>query len=98
MGTSTVKGVEKRCARCGVWRDSETEFYRNAKTADGRQSWCKQCMKTYRKTVYYPKNRERVIEGVSRWQDENPEKRKAYKRRSWRRSNKAADGEKDDAA
>lgn len=36
--------MQKRCASCHSWKDSETEFYEEPRTVDGRSILCRQCL------------------------------------------------------
>lgn len=44
------KAPGKRCARCEIVKSVES-FYRNGRTSDGRQSWCKDCQKSKRSSL-----------------------------------------------
>lgn len=49
----------KRCPKCGETKPFD-EFYRNAKTRDGLECWCKPCRRRdYR--LWYGRNREKVL-------------------------------------
>ena len=37
------------CPKCGLWKLSD-EFYKNAQSKNGYQSWCKECYKNHNET------------------------------------------------
>jgi 5-methylcytosine-specific restriction endonuclease McrA len=61
----------KHCPKC---QESKllTDFYRNSANANGLDSMCKPCRRTYVK-ARYPANRDRVIANVKAWQNANRE-------------------------
>jgi hypothetical protein len=68
----------KRCVKCGDSKPIE-QFYRSGGMADGRRNDCIACNLAAKKarTALDPQaNRDRV----KKWQDENPERLKAYQR------------------
>lgn len=71
----------KICIRCEKEKEVE-DFYKHLKTKDGRNSWCKECCKSY--AYNYDKLR------PDRWKDwcnKNQEKQKLARKR-WRKNNK----------
>lgn len=43
-----VRLEKKRCSKCGIKQDPEN-FHKLASSKDGRQAWCKPCLKAYAK-------------------------------------------------
>ncbi len=68
----------KRCTKCGETKPP-TEFYAAKGGIDGLRGDCKACHAA-RAKLWYAKNRQHVIERVARWQRENPERLRAYRR------------------
>lgn len=68
----------KRCTKCGESK-GRAEFYAAKGTVDGLRGDCKACH-AVRAKAWYAANRERVIEKAKRWQRENPERVRAYRR------------------
>lgn len=50
-----LEGQEKTCSKCGASRDTSF-FYSEPRNADGRFSWCKDCVRTYKNSRYNPEN------------------------------------------
>jgi len=68
----------KRCTKCGE-RKSESDYYAAKGTRDGLRGDCKACHAA-RAKAWYAKNREKSIANVGRWQRENRERVRAYRR------------------
>ncbi len=62
----------KTCVRCGAVKQI-TEFYRHKRSADGRNSYCQECSRSYARE-WKKNNPERVNEGRLRWKEANPNK------------------------
>lgn len=69
----------KRCVKCGVVQPLE-QFYRAKGTKDGLRGDCKSCFKA-RAQARYQADRATAIARVKRWQQANPERLNAYRRR-----------------
>ena len=78
----------KRCKKCGEPK-LLGEFYRAAGMRDGHRSECKACFSSQQK-AWYAANRATAIANVKRWQQENAEHVRAY-RREYRKRRKAED-------
>ena len=50
----------KKCARCGKVKSLD-KFHKRARSKDGRASWCKKCIKEYRKGYYNKSNYRRTF-------------------------------------
>jgi hypothetical protein len=70
--------IVKKCKWCGELKPVQ-EFHKNPRGRDGRRAECKSCTASYRKRRY-AENREQEIERVGRWQRENAERLRAYRR------------------
>lgn len=70
----------QRCSRCGEVKHL-TEFHRNRRRHNGRDTYCKPCRAEYRRE-WYLRNRQQAIDDAARWKRENPDKRREYDRRS----------------
>jgi hypothetical protein len=68
----------KRCTKCGNSKPPE-DFYAAKGGKDGLRGDCKACHAA-RAKVWYAKNRREVIANVKRWQQENVEHVRAYRR------------------
>lgn len=76
-------GTIKRCVRCSQLKERETEFWRDWKEPDQKDSWCRACRgrkpgKTRYARNYYRKNRVRILAQRKRRYDDD----KLFKRRS----------------
>lgn len=69
----------KRCKKCGQWKPT-TEFYRSAGMQDGYRNDCKGC-NLAAKAARYKANPQPCIDRVKRWQQENPDRLNATRRR-----------------
>lgn len=74
----------KTCSRCRVARPLD-EFYKNKRMKDGHAAYCIFCDKIA-KAEYYQRNREVTMERVARWQSENSNAVRLYKK-EWKRRN-----------
>ena len=43
---------EKKCVRCGCWKDLNTEYHKRSDTRDGFAYTCKSCAKLVAKEAY----------------------------------------------
>ena len=57
--------MNKVCWDCGE-KKSITLFYLNKSRSDGRQSRCIFCQNEYHNNVYYPKNRDDIINRINK--------------------------------
>lgn len=69
----------KRCTKCGELK-ARSEFYAEKGGADGLRGDCKACHAA-RGRDWYAKNRARAIANVKRWQQENAEHVREYRRK-----------------
>ncbi|HSH60575.1 MAG TPA: endonuclease VII domain-containing protein [Acidimicrobiales bacterium] len=69
----------KRCKKCGQWK-ATSEFYRSAGMRDGYRNDCKVC-NLAAKAARYRANPQPCIDRVKRWQQENPDRLNATRRR-----------------
>ena len=76
--------MEKECCRCHIVQDIN-EFYKWSRGKDGRQSYCRTC-DLAAKARHYKEHQAETIARVNRWQLDNWEKVKQYKRK-WKRNN-----------
>lgn len=67
----------KRCTKCGKTKPLEA-FDRQTGTRDGLRPDCKACVAARRKASY-ARNKERELERVRRWQQDNSERFRAYR-------------------
>jgi hypothetical protein len=58
----------KKCARCGELKDI-TEFYKDRRSGDGLQGYCKQCKSEYNRKHY---DTETNLKKSRRWRKNNP--------------------------
>lgn len=81
----------KRCGKCNVKKPLD-EFYREARSKDGRQRWCKKCASEYSKSEKAKESQRRHRETesyrMSQRRYDQSEKGKTTKRQ-WSRSEKA---------
>ena len=86
----------KKCRACGETKELD-EFNNNKKTKDGKQSYCKDCMRQYNKQ-YRNANKEKISaynaewrknnsDYQAEWQKNNREKVNAYNAK-WKRNNR----------
>lgn len=68
----------KRCTKCGETKEA-SEFYAAKGGIDGLRGDCKACHAA-RAKLWYAKNRRRAIERAARWQRDNAERVRAYRR------------------
>ncbi|HUS51736.1 MAG TPA: hypothetical protein VMZ91_16330 [Candidatus Paceibacterota bacterium] len=66
----------KHCSRCQKIKIIE-KFHKTKTHQDGYSSWCKNCMKRYRKE-YYEKNKKITQKYNKKWLKDNKDKRKKY--------------------
>jgi hypothetical protein len=71
--------VEKRCKKCGELKPF-ADFHRANGTRDGLRGECKSCHNAA-KREWYARNRDAVKEKVRLWQQDNPERHNANRRR-----------------
>ena len=69
----------KRCVKCGI-RQPLDQFYRAKGTRDGLRGDCKSCFKA-RARARYQADSSAAIARVKRWQQANPDRLNAYRRR-----------------
>ena len=77
--------TQKTCTKCGEIK-ALNEFSKHKKSKDGFQYWCKPCQTGYDKQRYR-KNREREIQRVKQWAQENKE-RVSVRSKNYYRENK----------
>jgi hypothetical protein len=65
----------KRCTKCGEEKP-RAEFSRDRSRKDGRAPWCKACVR-----CWHQENAEHLADYHRRWQQANPEKKRAQNRR-----------------
>lgn len=89
-----MKNPTKQCTKCGKEK-LESEFNKNNQQKSGLTPSCKACIKIgakihyekYKKEIskqhskYYKLNKQTIVECVKKWQKENPEKVKSYKKK-----------------
>jgi hypothetical protein len=68
----------KRCSKCGELKPLDS-FYKQATGRDGRRADCKDCF-AVRARDWYSKNRDHAVERARKWQQDNPERVRAYRR------------------
>lgn len=61
--------MSKNCTRCDVAKDT-SQFSKRSRSPDGLMSWCKQCMREYKKD----------------WDRSNPDKQRKYSLQSYHRN------------
>ena len=71
--------MSKTCTKCGVVKPLDG-FHRNKAGAGGRRSYCKECVREYRRR-YYEENRDKRLEYSRRYHEENRDKVREYRRR-----------------
>jgi phosphate starvation-inducible protein PhoH len=96
MSDQSKKNINKICKTCGKTKDI-LDFSKNSKNKDGLRYSCKDCEKEKAKK-YYRQNKRRIKEKVQKWQGDNAEKVRGYKRDYYRRSkdSEAAETKKED--
>lgn len=77
----------KTCAKCKAEKPAE-QFDRNAKSRDGRYSYCKACVKAAQAERYL-KNKDAIAARNKAWAAANPEKVKAKSRRHYESNREA---------
>lgn len=87
-----TKPPEKRCARCGATKRSDS-FYRDVSKSDGLRSYCRECVKDTN-SASYRANPERIHTQAKEWRALNPERSRAFSER-WRKANPAKHAEKE---
>ena len=81
----------KTCTKCGETKPLD-DFYRKRSSADGRDSWCRECV-AERSRRYHEENRDKERERSRRWREENRGKSMEYMRR-WREENRDKERER----
>jgi uncharacterized protein YlaI len=71
--------ITKKCSVCGQEKNLD-EFRKQSKNKDGLKYYCKECDDEWNRKNYQTK-KDKILEGVKKWQSENPEKVRLYKRR-----------------
>ena len=74
----------KTCTKCGETKPLGG-FHRNRSSADGRVSWCRECV-AESKRRWYEENRDKVLERKRRYHEENRDKVR-QRRRRWQEEN-----------
>jgi len=98
----------KKCTRCGEVKP-HGQFSKKAKTWDGLDNWCRECLSAYKKEYrsdpenaakeqaqsrkWRRENPERVLENSREWAAKNPERKRRNKRR-WHLANKESENAK----
>jgi len=86
--------MEKKCTKCGEVKGLD-EFPNRKDGRNGKHSFCKICLKEYKKIKYnknkvkikqdskerYEKNKQRLIKGMKLYNEKNKEKRKEYNKK-----------------
>lgn len=75
----------KRCNKCGEMK-LIGDFYKDKKNSDGRNFWCKECVRKHQ-AKHYRKNAERIRAVSAKYRKENPEKAKSCVKK-WRKRNR----------
>lgn len=70
--------VDKRCTKCGLTKPLD-QFYAMPGMRDGHRNDCVDC-NNQAKRERYQQNRQKYIDGVRRWQQQNPEHMREYRR------------------
>lgn len=67
----------KKCSKCGIKKDI-SEFYCDSKRKDGKNSWCKVCVKLQHKNKYHsnPEIRKQIIARTNEYRKSNPHYRR----------------------
>lgn len=81
----------KKCARCKLLKD-KSEFAKQARSLDGRQSWCKTCRKDYRKEnrqVFIAKDRQRYRDNPEPFKEAGKKRRERLGKEKIREYNQA---------
>ena len=65
----------KHCPSCDAWQDIGA-FHFSARTWDGLNGWCRQCVATSNRRRY-DREKGRILTAASAWRKANPERRKA---------------------
>lgn len=73
----------KRCSRCGQQKPQE-EFYARKRSVDGRQAWCKTCMRSVTREWFGAPGRAAAVKAA--WRAENPELNRETQRQ-WQAAN-----------
>ena len=72
----------KKCSKCGEWKPATAEYFNRDKTsADGLNSWCKECLREYRQ-----KNKDRVREYSREYHQKNRDHRREYNREYYQKN------------
>lgn len=74
----------KVCTRCNEEKES-SDFYKHVRTKDGLAAYCIECDKLA-KREYYQRNKEKTLSDVAKWQSDNLDKVRGYKR-DWKKKN-----------
>lgn len=72
---------QKKCSKCGEVKPLEG-FNKHARSKDGRQAHCRDCMKEVNRK-WYAANTDRKREYIQNWQKANPEKMRARQHKYW---------------
>jgi hypothetical protein len=83
--------ITKMCRTCGAELDLSL-FSKNGRNKDGYRYSCKPCEKK-KAAEYYKNNSRRITEKVEKWQEDNADKVRGYKRDYYRRGTKAGQDE-----
>lgn len=80
-----IENTDKKCSKCRQYKALELfRIYEKGKM--GRLNYCIECQDKYSAQKYL-ESRSRRIQQVKKWQEENKEKNREYKR-NWARNNK----------
>ena len=71
--------MSKTCTKCGVVKPLDG-FHRDKTRAGGRRSYCKECVREYKRR-YYEENRDKRLEYNRRYHEENRDKVRERNRR-----------------
>ena len=82
--------IMKICTKCKEQKPLAA-FRKQSSTKDGLKYYCKSCANQTAKK-YYEKNKNKIINKVTQWQKDNPDKVKGYKK-SYYGKNKPPSGE-----
>jgi len=68
-----IKQLTKKCSKCGKIKPL-SEFYKDKRAKNGRQSWCKECI-----IKYEEKNKERILDYAKGYRENNKEYIEKYR-------------------
>lgn len=69
----------KKCSMCNTVKET-TEFNKNKRAKDGLKDMCKFCASAYNHLLYFG-NRDNVIKRVTKWNNDNRERARGYRKK-----------------